>query len=94
MDVGNLLIGNVAIASIVIKTIISGVKKFVPLKKWIYPAMAAVLGILTAFAIDISMFSVATQGTIANFAQHILAGLFIGATAIGVNESTKMLRKS
>jgi len=92
MTSGELLIGNLAIASVVIKTIVSALRQVFPILKEninITKGLVLLLGILSAFVIKAKMFDLVDSSTFIMYTQHVLAGLFIGATAMGVHESIK-----
>jgi len=89
-----LLIGNIAIASIIIKTIISGFKQIFPFKPLYAQIAVMALGVGTAFVINATLLEIADPTPLAVVLQKTLAGLFIGATSMGVHETTKAMTKN
>ena len=90
------LVGNLAVAAVVIKTVLSSLKQlplFQGLKPTYYQGGALFLGVMSAFVVNAQMFEGITTSGVADVFQKIIAGLFIGATAMGVHETTKRLPK-
>jgi len=94
MEAGDLLVGNLAIASVVIKTLISGLRQAVQTSPLVTRLTAIGLGIGTSFIMDAGMYTLGDAPTaIAVILNKVIAGMFIGVTAIGVNEAAKQIVK-
>lgn len=92
MGTEQLLVGNLAISAIVIKTIVSAIKQKAPLRP-IYSQIATMLlGVASAFIFDVKLIEVIEPSTSALALQKVFAGLFIGASAMGVHETTKVMK--
>ena len=89
----DVLLGNVAIAAVLIKTIISFFRQYMPISQSIIPVVALVLGVLSAFIVGARVFDIDPSYTWALYAETVLAGILIGATAMGVHETTKIVKK-
>lgn len=93
MQAGDLLVGNLAIASVVIKTLISSYKQMFSLSPMVSRISAVCLGIISAFILKAAMFSVPETSMTIEIFQRIIAGLFIGATAMGLHEGVKAVEE-
>lgn len=89
----DLLIGNLAIAALVIKTVISTFKQMFTIKKEYIQIATIVLGVGAAFALNANLIEVAEPTKSMIFLQKLFSGLFIGATSMGVHETTKAITK-
>ena len=86
-----LLIGNLAISAVVIKTIISAFKQMFPMKPLYTQIATMLLGIGAAFVLDANLITMTDPSAVLVILQKGLAGLFIGATSMGVHETTKAI---
>ena len=93
MESGELLVGNVAIAAIVIKTLISAYRQMFNLSPMFTKISAVALGIVSAFILNASLFDIENTSVAIKIFQHVISGLFIGATAMGFHESLKNVKK-
>jgi len=92
MGTEQVLVGNMAMAAILIKTILSSVKMMTAIKPLYLQLATMLLGIGAAFALDIELVKTVDPSQIIALTQKIFSGLFIGASAMGVHESTKVLK--
>jgi len=88
------LVGDLFVASVVIKALISTLKRVFPSHSKFYISMAMTFGVLSAFVLDISLFANPSSGMIATIIQKLLAGLYVGAASIGTHEVSKQMRKN
>lgn len=91
MEAQDLLVGNLAISSLIIKTIISWIKSFATLKTWMPHTIAVVLGMLSAFVMGAKMFDIPSSNLAIDIVQYTFSGLFIAATSVGVHEVSKRI---
>lgn len=91
MGSDQVLVGNLAIAAVVIKTIISGLKQMFPFKPSYSQSATMLLGVGAAFALDANLVPLVDPSVPMVILQKIMAGLFIGATSMGVHETTKAI---
>lgn len=90
MNTEQLLVGNLAIAAIFIKTILSALKQIFPMNTTIVKVASLVLGVCSAFIINAELIPVADPTALGDVLQKIISGLFIGASAMGIHETTKV----
>lgn len=92
-----LVIGNVALAAVIIKTVVSTIKQMVPKfaeNKTAVQVATLMLGILSAFMVGAELISIPDAAPWIQTVQTIIAGVFIASTAMGVHETTKMKKGS
>jgi len=93
MDTQQLLIGNIAIASLIIKTIVSTIKLTFPTlveKQTTIRLITLACGVLSAFVVDAQLIAMPEAAGWIQVVQKVIAGIFISATAMGVHETTKL----
>jgi hypothetical protein len=90
MGTEQVLVGNLAIAAVSIKTILSAIKQMKEVKK-IYTQIAALLlGVGAAFVLDANIINSVDPTTFNMILQKVFSGLFIGASSMGIHETTKV----
>lgn len=89
-----LLIGNVAISAVAIKTIISAFKQMFVFKPQQIQIATMLLGIGAAFAFDANLVATTNTSVVVVAMQKLFAGVFIGATSIGTHEITRKITKN
>lgn len=97
MESSELLVGNVAIASVIIKTIMSSIRLVFPNisdNATVIRGVTMIMGIIAAIAMDVELFTSTHETMLLKVLQKTFSGLFIGATAIGVHESTKEIQST
>ncbi|PIR43271.1 hypothetical protein COV24_03365 [candidate division WWE3 bacterium CG10_big_fil_rev_8_21_14_0_10_32_10] len=92
METQDLLVGNLAIASILIKTIISITKQFFFTNPRTWFITAILLGVLFSFIINTQLFSVTSESVYVRIFQNIASGIYVGASAMGIHEISKKVR--
>lgn len=94
MGTEEILVGNLAISAILIKTILSAIKQMVSIKPIHIQIATMVLGVGAAFALDANILVVDNPTAFGSIAQKVMSGLFIGASSMGIHETTKVRIKN
>lgn len=90
----DLMVGSLAVAGLLIKTVLSAIKRMFSVSPRVLQLTALACGVPFAFAMDVSMLELAADANwFAVFFSRLLSGLFIGSMAMGLHEGTNLLKK-
>ena len=87
MESTDLMVGQLAVAAMAIKTVISALKQVATISVRARQLLALGLGVLCGVALRTVLVEIPGQSEWAALVQHIISGLFIGAMAMGVHET-------